>query len=80
MAVKPSGGIQGSNWSMLPLRGKQDQQPWQNFGFYSEGKRRASSIQKKERKKRKKKKKDRCFETKAEGILYFIESLPGEWF
>ena len=35
----------------------------------------------KERKKEKeKRKKDGCFETKAEAILYFIESLPGSGF
>ena len=73
--------VRGPNRSMLPLRGKQEERPWQIFGFYSEREELPVSEKKrKERQKKKKKKKDGCFETKAGAILYFIESLPGSGF
>ena len=50
------------------------------FRLLFRGKEKSFQCPKKGKKEKKKKKKDRCFETKAEGILYFIESLPGEWF
>lgn len=50
------------------------------FRLLFRGKEKSFQYPKKGKKEKKKKKKDRCFETKAEGILYFIESLPGEWF
>ena len=60
----------GPNRSMLPLRGKQEERPWQIFGFYPEREELPVSE----------KKKDGCFETKAGPILYFMESLPGSGF
>lgn len=52
-----------------------------NFRLLFRGKEKSFQCPKKKKKKRKrKKKKDGCFETKAEAILYFIESLPGSGF
>lgn len=47
----------GPNRSMLPLRGKQEERPWQIFGFYSE--REELPVSEKKRKERQKKKKKR---------------------
>lgn len=47
----------GPNRSMLPLRGKQEERPWQIFGFYSE--REELPVSEKKRKERQKKRKKR---------------------
>lgn len=73
----------GSNCSTLPLRGKQDERPWQIFGFYSERKRRASSVrEKKERKKKKKsmdvlKQRQEQFYTLLKAYLGVVLTPPG---
>lgn len=70
----------GPNRSMLPLRGKQEERPWQIFGFYSEREELPVSEKKRKERQKKKKKKDGCFETKAGAVIHFMESLPGSGF